>query len=102
MVEMKTLTIGDTTYEIVDDQARADIENIKANGTGSDGKSAYEIAVEKGFEGNETEWLESLEGEKGKNGYSPVKGVDYWTPNDKAEMIADVLANFTDVSEVAL
>lgn len=29
---------------------------------GSDGKSAYEIAKENGFEGAETEWLESLKG----------------------------------------
>ena len=32
---------------------------------GLDGKSAYQIAVENGFEGTEKEWLESLEG------YSP-------------------------------
>ena len=31
-----------------------------------DGKSAYEIAVENGFKGNEIEWLSSL---KGKNGF---------------------------------
>lgn len=35
---------------------------------GLDGKSAYQIAVENGFEGTEDEWLESLEGEEG---YSP-------------------------------
>lgn len=32
-------------------------------GTGTDGKSAYEIAVENGFVGTEEEWLESLQGE---------------------------------------
>lgn len=35
------------------------------------GKSAYEIAVEQGFEGSEAEWLKSLEGESphiGENG----------------------------------
>ena len=35
---------------------------------GLDGKSAYQIAVENGFQGTEEEWLESLEG---KAGYSP-------------------------------
>ena len=35
-----------------------------------------------------------------KNGYTPVKGVDYWTEADKAEIVSAVLANFTDVSEV--
>lgn len=29
---------------------------------GKDGKSAYEIAVEHGFQGTEEEWLESLKG----------------------------------------
>ena len=33
--------------------------------TGVDGKSAYEIALENGFVGSETEWLESLRGETG-------------------------------------
>lgn len=30
--------------------------------TGADGKSAYEIAKDNGFDGTETEWLESLKG----------------------------------------
>lgn len=40
---------------------------MKAGGyvKGLDGKSAYQIALENGFEGTEEEWLESLEG------YSP-------------------------------
>ena len=32
-------------------------------GAGAPGKSAYEIAVENGFEGTEQEWLESLVGQ---------------------------------------
>lgn len=35
---------------------------------GDTGKSAYEIAVEKGFDGTEEEWLISLKGETGKQG----------------------------------
>lgn len=35
---------------------------------GADGKSAYEIAKENGFVGTESEWLESLKGEKGADG----------------------------------
>lgn len=31
------------------------------------GKSAYELAVDHGFEGSEEEWLESLKGVDGKN-----------------------------------
>lgn len=39
---------------------------------GSDGESAYEIALRNGFEGTEAEWLESLKGEKGDKGASGV------------------------------
>lgn len=42
---------------------------VKAEGTdgsnGADGKSAYQIALDNGFEGSETEWLESLKGKDG-------------------------------------
>lgn len=58
-------------------------------GSGADGKSAYEIALEHGFKGSEAEWLESLQGE---DGYTPVKGTDYFTDADKAELISAVIA----------
>ena len=35
---------------------------------GDPGASAYEIAIENGFIGTETEWLASLKGEKGDQG----------------------------------
>ena len=81
------------------------------------GKSAYEIAVIYGFEGNETEWLESLhgkdgvngvngkdgytpvkgvdyfDGKDGKDGYTPIKGTDYFTEADKADMVSAVIAS---------
>ena len=37
----------------------------------------------------------------GADGHTPVKGVDYWTAADKAELVADVLAEFVDLTEVA-
>ena len=46
---------------------------------GDTGTSAYEIAVAHGFEGSEEEWLESLHG---KDGYNPIKGVDYFDGKD--------------------
>ncbi|MGL6038683.1 MAG: phage upper tail fiber protein [Soonwooa sp.] len=88
------------------------IVNIGWGGSGGDGKSAYEIAVENGFVGTEAQWLASLKGKDGKDGengkdgtngrdgrdgidgvngkngtdgkdgYTPVKGVDY---NDGAK-----------------
>lgn len=53
------------------------IDELKLGGgqKGDDGKSAYEIAVENGFEGTEQEWLEALKGEDGKDGRDGNDGV---------------------------
>lgn len=68
---------------------KLNIENSKMGfeigGTqGPRGYSAYEIAIQNGFEGTEQEWLDSLVGE---DGYTPVKGTDYWTEGDKDEIM---------------
>lgn len=34
----------------------------------------------------------SAPGADGKDGYTPIKGVDYWTDTDKTEMVNDVIA----------
>lgn len=76
-------------------------------------KNAYQIAVKNGFEGTETEWLESLKGEKGadgKDGADGKNGVDgqdgkdgkdgtdyVLTDNDKIE-IANIVINEVDSS----
>ena len=94
---------------------REDADNGVFNGKdGEDGKSAYEVAVQNGFVGTEQEWLDSLVGAtfipslsgegvlswtndkgldnpeavniKGGKGDSPIKGVDYWTEADIAEI----------------
>lgn len=39
---------------------------------GNDGKSAYQIAVDNGFEGTEQEWIDSLKGQKGDSGITPT------------------------------
>lgn len=55
----------------------AEVDKIIAEGIEtSQGKSAYEIAVENGFEGTEAEWLESLKGEKGADGKDGINGTD--------------------------
>lgn len=48
----------------------------KISEKGKDGKSAYEIALENGFVGTETEWLESLKGLDGKDGINGKDGSD--------------------------
>lgn len=52
-----------------------------ANGTdginganGADGKSAYQIALDNGFVGSQTEWLASLKGDKGDKGEAGESG----------------------------
>lgn len=57
-----------------------------------DGKSAYEVALANGFDGTETEWLESLQGDKGD------KGDAYFiTDLDKQEIADMVSAIVSDV-----
>ena len=43
---------------------------------GTQGDSAYEIAVKNGFKGTEAEWLESLKGSDGKDGADGSNGTD--------------------------
>lgn len=47
---------------------------------GEDGKSAYDIAVENGFEGTEAEWVESLKGRDGVDGSNGKDGADGFSP----------------------
>ena len=47
---------------------------VSGGGAGADGKSAYEIAVDNGFEGDVEAWLESLKGEKGDKGDAGLQG----------------------------
>lgn len=48
------------------------IKNKPTTTNGEDGKSAYELAVDNGFNGTEQEWLASLKGQDGTNGTNGV------------------------------
>lgn len=52
------------------------LQKIQFASKGTDGKSAYEIAVEHGFAGTETEWLKNLKGVDGKDGCDGRNGAD--------------------------
>lgn len=56
---------GDTEWKFISDLSGAQ---------GVQGLSAYQIAVQHGFEGTEDEWLISLKGEKGETGSKGDKG----------------------------
>ena len=70
--------------------------------------SAYGLAVQQGFQGTLDEWLVSLGGKQGiqgiqgipgepgaagKDGYTPKKGVDYYTPEEQQALLANVLGS---------
>ena len=46
--------------------------------------------------------IQGLQGPKGEPGYTPVKGVDYFTEEDKNQIINAVLAALSDTSATAL
>ncbi len=54
-----TLLAQFTAYEVSAQEIREMLDTYE-DGEGAPGKSAYEVAVENGFEGSEEEWLESL------------------------------------------
>ena len=57
---------------------------------GENGKSAYEIAVQNGYDGTESDWLESLKGQKGDTGEPGATGAkgdqgEPGTPGEKGD-----------------
>lgn len=60
------------------------LEEHGGGGSGADGKSAYEIAVDHGFSGTEAEWLASLNGKDGTAGAKGDKG-DQGEPGAKGD-----------------
>ena len=87
-------------------------EKVQVGAKGEDGKSAYQLAVEAGYEGSEADWLASLKGTDGRNGIdgingtngkdgkTPVKGVDYFTTAEINE-IEEGAAAKVDLSDYA-
>ena len=69
------LTENPVTVDLSDYYTKAEVD-AKIPEIGADGKSAYEIAVENGFVGTETEWLASLKGAPGKDGAPGRDGAD--------------------------
>lgn len=56
-------------------KAQVDTAIANAELAGADGASAYQIAVNHGFEGTEAEWLASLQGAQGEQGVQGIQGI---------------------------
>ena len=61
------------TYSLLKKYVKASLAGAGAL-QGQNGKSAYEIAVSKGFSGTEEQWLESLIGKTGDSPYIGTNG----------------------------
>ena len=82
---------------------------IPDNKAGADGKSAYELAVEQGFNGTVEEWLTSLIGAKGDDGVGIEKvEIDYkgaivitMTNGERYELWAEKFCTHSDMESTS-
>lgn len=56
---------------------------ISVTGISDKGNGTFTLLLS---DGSETSAVQTIKGEPGTNGYTPVKGTDYWTADDKAEI----------------
>lgn len=85
----QVLAIGDH-LAIIDDYVYIDGVNTGVYVKGSDGKSAYQIAVDHGFVGTEEEWLASLKGADGGDLYDTIVDLGLFT-GTKTEFYQQIL-----------
>lgn len=84
--------VTDSIAAVKAELIEAIVESVKPQIPG--GKSAYEIAKEKGFQGDETAWLESLKGQpgpqgrEGKSAYEVAKAKGY--PDDERTWLTEL------------
>lgn len=105
MTEMKTLTLNGVTYEIVDGKARAWIGDLALLETDApDLVSAINEALQNSSGGAVDaaevqrivdEYLAANPPAQGEPGYTPVKGVDYFTPDEIAEVAQEAAKQVT-------
>lgn len=66
-----------SSYKPLGDEVGIPVKIINSDmGLGGAGKSAYDIAVDNGFEGTVEEWLDSLKGDQGAQGEQGLRGED--------------------------
>lgn len=82
--ETNHVLIGDGTKIVVMENGVSTTYDLAARA--ADGKSAYEIAKEEGFQGTEEEWLASLQGKDGPPGKTGVAGNLVGSLSDPSEL----------------
>lgn len=65
----------------------AKVVSTELTGTTADGGNIYTQT----FDDGTTATFIAPKGDNGKDGYNPKRGIDYWTPTDKQEIVDDVL-----------
>lgn len=88
-----------STYATKEELAAIQPSGGTPGAPGADGKSAYELAVENGFNGTVEEWLDSLKGEPGTG--SGIDLSDYVTEEDLQEAINGIASGGADLSNYA-
>lgn len=99
MVEMKTLTIGDNTYEVVDDKARKDIEELQKSVGSTDVSvpSYWQTALEEGAKAINEAMLNVGSNKSAFLFYSDA----HWTSNSKSSpALLKYLYNNTAMNKV--
>ena len=76
----------------------ATISNVAASVDDTSGDP--EVVVTMGGTAQERSFAFAFSGLKGENGKTPVKGVDYWTPEDQQSIVDQVLQDLPNGDEV--
>ena len=76
----------------------ATISNVTASVDDTSGDP--EVVVTMGGTAQERSFAFAFSGLKGENGKTPVKGVDYWTPEDQQSIVDQVLQDLPNGDEV--
>lgn len=93
-----------TAANVTDQRLNPDLCGLMANNITSIDTAAIDAQIKALIASQNTEIQnavnDALQEAKESGDFKPVKGVDYWTEADKAELVADVITNFTNVAEV--
>lgn len=91
-------TVKTSTMDVMDGKDGVSVTGVSDKGDGtftlllSDGSETSAVQTIKGDKGDKGDkGNPGGKGDPGVDGYTPVKGTDYWTSDDKAEIVNDVL-----------